>query len=61
MAVPYSLGRRIVLSSKQSREVVRLLTDQSGKFYQFDGTRYMKVLPNESDKIKHINNSENKL
>ena len=61
MAVPYSLGRRIILNSKGSKRLVQLLTDQSGKLYQFDGTRYMKVLPNESDKVEHINNSENKL
>ena len=61
MAIPYSLDRRIVLVSKQSIEAVRSITDQNGKLYQLDGTRYMKVLPNESDKLEHINNSENKL
>ena len=61
MAVPYSLSRRIVLSSKKSGEVVRSLTDQSGKFYKLDGTRYMKSLPNGSDKNKHINNSDDEL
>ena len=59
MAVPYSLGRRIVLSSKQSRESGQFAMDQSGELYQLDGAGYMKVLPNESDKLEHMNNSEN--
>ena len=61
MAVPYSLGRRIVLSSKQSRESGQFAMDRSGELYRLDGAEYTKSLPNESDKIEHINNSENKL
>ena len=48
MAVPHSLGKRIVLDESQSKKVVRLLTDQNDKLYQFDGSNYERIIPSES-------------
>ena len=49
MAVPYSIGRKIELDLEQSKEVVQLLTDQSGKLYQHEGDRYVKKMPESSN------------
>ena len=36
MAVPYNIGRKLVLSLEDSKVVVSMLTDQSKKLYQKD-------------------------
>ena len=45
MAVPYGIGRKIELDLEQSKAVVQLLTDQSGKLYQHEGDRYFRRMP----------------
>ena len=48
MAVPYSIGRKIEFNEEDSELVVSMLTNQLGKLYQFDGTKYIKKMPNKS-------------
>ena len=42
MVVPYSIGRKIILSEEDSKFVVSLLTDQSVKIYQREGDHYVR-------------------